>query len=145
MFADFLNRLFEPDTPALTDTDARLALSALLVRLARSDGHYDRDEIAHIEAIATRRYGLPQAEAKTLREDAEALEAEAPDTIRFTTAIKEAVPYEERAGVVEALWEVALSDGRRDAQEDALIRMAASFLGVCDRDSALARQRVSRD
>lgn len=145
MFADLLNRLFEPQAPALTDTDARLALTALLVRLARSDGHYDSGEIARIEAIAANRYALNAEDAKELLTEAETLEAEAPDTIRFTTAIKEAVPYEAREGVVEALWDVALSDGSRDAQEDALIRMAASFLGVSDRDSALARQRVARD
>jgi uncharacterized tellurite resistance protein B-like protein len=44
--------------------------------------------------------------------------------------------------VVEALWDVALADGIRDAQEEALIRLAANLLGVNDRDSALARQRV---
>ncbi|MEL6934344.1 MAG: TerB family tellurite resistance protein, partial [Pseudomonadota bacterium] len=43
------------------------------------------------------------------------------------------------------LWQVALADGSRDASEDALIRMASNFLGVNDRDSALARQRVTRD
>jgi len=64
--------------------------------------------------------------------------------VRFTRAVKDAVPYEDRIGVIEALWQVALADGERDAGEDALIRLAANFLGVSDRDSALARQRVDR-
>ena len=38
---------------------------------------------------------------------------------------------------------LALADGERDAGEDALIRLAANLLGVNDRDSALARQRVA--
>ena len=71
------------------------------------------------------------------------LESEAPDTVRFTRAIKDAVPYEERSQVIESLWEIALSDGERDHEEDALIRLVAPMLGVNDRDSALARQRVS--
>jgi uncharacterized tellurite resistance protein B-like protein len=37
---------------------------------------------------------------------------------------------------------VALADGRRDADEDGLMRMVAPMLGVEDADSALARQRV---
>jgi len=144
MFADFLNKLVRPDPEPLDDVDARLALTALLVRLAKSDGDYAPDEISRIERITAARYGLAPDAATELRSSAEQLEAEAPDTVRFTRAIKDAVPYESRMGVVEALWQVALADGRRDAGEDALIRLAASFLGISDRDSALARQRVER-
>lgn len=142
MFADFLSKLIQPRPAPLDDADARLALTALLVRLARSDGHYDAEEIARIDAIGASRYGLSAEQSHRLRLEAEQLEAEAPDTVRFTRAIKDAVPYDERIGIVEALWQVALADGTRDAGEDALIRMAAKFLGVSDRDSALARQRV---
>lgn len=144
MFADFLSRLIRPEPAPLDQADARLALTALLVRLARSDGHYSADEIARIERIACARFGLDAGGARSLREAAEQLESEAPDTVRFTRAIKDAVPYEDRIGVIEALWQVALADGVRDAGEDALIRLAANFLGVSDRDSALARQRVDR-
>lgn len=144
MFADFLNKLIQPEPEQLDDADARLALTALLVRIARSDGFYDADEVAHIERIAARRYGLDPAGAQQLRADAEQLESEAPDTVRFTRAIKDSVPYEHRTAVIEALWEVALADGERDADEDALIRMASNFLGISDRDSALARQKVAR-
>ena len=144
MFADFLSRLTGPSPEPLAPGDARLALTALLVRLARSDGHYDSGEVARIETIAASRYGLSTAEATALRQEAETLESEAPDTVRFTRAIKDAVPYENRIEVIEALWQVALADGSRDADEDALIRLAANLLGVNDRDSALARQRVMK-
>ena len=50
--------------------------------------------------------------------------------------------YEDRSGVSEALWSVVLADGVREDEENALLRLAASLLGVNDRDSALARQRV---
>ena len=144
MFADFLSKLIQPEPEQLDDADARLALTALLVRIARSDGFYDAKEVDHIERIAARRYQLDTTGAKNLRADAEQLESEAPDTVRFTRAIKDAVPYEQRTGVIEALWEVALADGERDADEDALIRMASNFLGISDRDSALARQKVEK-
>lgn len=62
--------------------------------------------------------------------------------MRFTGAIKDAVPYEDRIAVIEALWQVVLADGVREAEEDALLRLVAKLLGVNDRDSALARQRV---
>ena len=142
MFADFLKRLTAPDPAQLPDADARLALTALLVRVARTDGDYDESEKTRIDRIAGSRYGLSPFEATKLRSDAEGLEAEAPDTVRFTSAIKAAVPYEDRIAVIEALWQVVLADGVREAEEDALLRLVAKLLGVNDRDSALARQRV---
>ncbi|ETA51290.1 TerB family tellurite resistance protein [Ponticoccus alexandrii] len=142
MFADFLKRLTAPQPEPLVDADARLALTALLVRVARADEHYDASEQSRIDRIASGRYGLSPFEASKLRREAEALEAEAPDTVRFTRAIKDAVPYEDRIGVIEALWQVVLADGHREAEEDALLRLVSNLLGVSDRDSALARQRV---
>ena len=143
MFADFLNRLTAPEPDPLDDGDARLALTALLVRIARSDGHYDADERARIDRIAQERYKLAGDDARKLRADAEALEAEAPDTVRFTRAIKDAVAYENRLGVIEALWAVVLADGTRAKEEDALMRLVANLLGITDQDSARARLRVS--
>lgn len=143
MFGEFIRKLTAPDPDPLGDSDARLALTALLVRMARADGTYAQAEADRIAAIAATRYGLTEAGAQDLRTDAEVLESEAPDTVRFTRAIKDAVAYEDRLGVIEALWQVALADGARDAEEDALVRMAAGFLGINDVDSARARQRVS--
>ncbi|MBF9051336.1 TerB family tellurite resistance protein [Roseobacter sp. HKCCD9010] len=142
MFGDFLKRLTAPDPAPLSDPDARLALAALLVRLAKTDGDYAEAEIDRIDRLLTTRYGLTPFETAKLRGDAEILESEAPDTVRFTRAIKDAVAYEDREQVVESLWEIVLADGVRDDHENALMRMVAPMLGVNDRDSNLARQRV---
>ncbi len=142
MFGDLIRRLSAPAPGRLPDPDARLAMAALLVRMARADGHMAEPELARIDRLLGARYGLSPFEAGALRMAAAALEAEAPDTVRFTRAIKEAVPYEDREGVIEALWQVVLADGVRDHEEDAAMRLTANLLGVTDRDSALARQRV---
>ena len=63
--------------------------------------------------------------------------------MRFTRAVKDAVAYDARIGVVEALWSVALADGDRDPAEDSLLRLVANLLGVTDQDSARARQRMA--
>lgn len=144
MFGEFLKRLTQPDPQTLPESDARLALGALLVRVARADGDYTAQEAARIDRILINRYGLTPFEAPRLRGEAEVLESEAPDTVRFTRAIKDAVPYEDREGVIEALWAVALADGVRDYEEDAQLRLLANLLGVNDRDSNLARQRVEK-
>ena len=143
MFADFLKQLTAPSPALIKDTDARLALTALLVRIARTDGAYIQTEIDRINAITSLRYSLTPEAAAKLRQDAETLESEAPDTIRFTRAIKDAVAYEDRLAVIESLWQVVLADGAREDEEDALLRLVSSLLGINDRDSALARQRIS--
>lgn len=137
-----LKRLMASAPEVLDEADARLALAALMVRLARADDHYDMVEAAGITRILMERYSLDHDRAETLRAEAEELEADAPDTVRFTRAIKDAVPYEARAEVIEALWQVVLADGRRDHTEDGLMRLVVSLLGINDRDSALARHRV---
>ena len=143
MFADFLKRLSDPAPAKMPDTDARLALTALLVRVARSDNDYSSAERAHIQDIITARYTLAPAERDALLANAETLETEAPDTVRFTRAIKEAVAYDDRLAVVEALWKVVLADGTRASEEDALLRLVVNLLGITDVDSANARKRIA--
>lgn len=127
-------------TERLDAENARLALAALLVRVARTDGDYVAEEAAMIAHVLEARYALSAPEALALRAQAEEFEAQAPDTVRFTRAIKDAVPYEDREAVIEALWRVVLADGHRDDGENALLRLVANLLGVSDRDSAHARQ-----
>ncbi len=140
MFADLLKRLTAPAPTPLADSDARLALGALLVRLARADDDYSDAEKQQIDAILCMRYGLDDASA--LRAECEVLEAEAPDTVRFTRAIKDAVDYEDRRGVIAAMWEIVLADGERNAEENSLMRMIAPMLGVTDQDSNAARRKI---
>ena len=142
MFADLLRRLAAPEPERLPEPDARLALAALLVRVARSDGDYAAVERDRIDRILARRHAISPFEAARLRGEAEGLEADAPDTVRFTRAIKDGVALEDRTAVLEAMWAVVLADGDRDHEEDGLMRLVANLLGVADRDSALARQRV---
>ena len=140
MFADFLNRLIAPAPEPMSDTDARLALGALLVRLARADGDYAQVERDRIRAVLKTRYAPDDLDA--LLRDCETLESEAPDTVRFTRAIKDAVPYEDRLSVISAMWDIVLADGERDAQENSLMRMVAPMLGVTDQDSNAARRAI---
>ncbi|MDQ1849408.1 TerB family tellurite resistance protein [Gemmobacter fulvus] len=144
MFDALLRRLLAPAPTALAAPEAHLALAALLVRVARADGTYDPTEALRIDRVLAALYQLSPFAAAQLRAEAEQLETEAPDTVRFTRALKEAVPLGQRAALMEGLWSVALADGGRGDEEDQIIRLVANLLGLTDRDSALARQRVER-
>ncbi|MFO1142092.1 MAG: TerB family tellurite resistance protein [Amaricoccus sp.] len=142
MLQDLIRRLIEPPSPhPLHPDDARLAMAALMVRISRTDGSYSAAERRRIDAMLTERYRLDPAAAARVRAEAETAEAGAQDTVQFTRLIKQAVPYEERTGVVEALWRVAATDGI-NADERGLMRLVSELLGVSDVDSGLARQRA---
>lgn len=140
-----IQRLFAPAPAPLPGTDADLALAALLVRVAKTDDFYAFQEVERIDRILMARHGFGAFEAAAMRAEAEKLESEAPDTVRFTRALKEAVPLDERKSLAVALWEVALSDGTRDAQEDNELRMLVGLLGLTDVESAEARAMAARE
>jgi uncharacterized tellurite resistance protein B-like protein len=142
---DLLRRLLAPEPARLPEPDAQLALAALLVRIARTDGLYAAEEVERIDRVLMHRHGLDPFAAAKLRTEAEDLEREAPDTVRFTRALKDAVAIEDRAELMTALWSVALADGLREAHEDRLMRLVANLLGLTDVESALARQRAEQE
>ena len=144
MIADILRSLLAPAPPRLPEPDARLALAALLVRIAKTDGLYSAEEVERIDQILMTRHHIGPFDAAKLRTEAEDLETQAPDTVRFTRALKAAVPLEDRAGLMQALWSVALADGLRDQSEDQQMRLLANLLGLTDVESALARQQAER-
>lgn len=141
---NLITRLLFPTPEPVAGTDADLALAALLVRVAKTDHFYDFQEVERIDRILMARHGFGAFEAAAMRRMAETLEAEAPDTVRFTRAIKAAVPLEDRKALAVALWEVALADGQRDAGEDNELRVLARLLGLTDVESAEARQMAAR-
>jgi uncharacterized tellurite resistance protein B-like protein len=141
---DMLRRLLAPEPAPLPEPDARLALAALLVRIARTDGLYSAEEVERIDRVLAQYHGLGPFEAAKLRTEAEEVEREAPDTVRFTRALKTAVALEDRADLMSALWSVVVADGLRDAEEDRLMRMVTNLLGLTDVESAQARQRAER-
>ena len=114
------------------------------MRIAKTDGLYAAEEVERIDQILMTRHHIGPFDAAKLRTEAEDLETQAPDTVRFTRALKAAVPLEDRAGLMQALWSVALADGLRDQSEDQQMRLLANLLGLTDVESALARQQAER-
>ena len=67
MIADILRSLLAPAPPRLPEPDARLALAALLVRVAKSDGLYAAEESEKIEKILMAHNRIGPFEAARLR------------------------------------------------------------------------------
>ncbi len=143
MFKSFLDFLNDASPAPTAEIDSKLALAVLLVRVSRSDNEYLNAEKQLSDHILARKFGLSDEDAQTLRVEAESIEAQTGDNVSFTKALKKAVPINERIGLIEALWEIVLVDQHRDYTEDGYLRLVCRLLGVNDRDSALARQRVA--
>jgi len=130
------------EAPALTADEAHVAVAALLVIAAHADHNYEEVERDQIERVLAACYNLDTAAAARLRAEGEAAEAASMDIYKFTSAVKLSVPYEERAAVLEAMWRVVLSDNRREAHEEALMRRVCDLIGLDPRESIDARRRV---
>ncbi len=145
MIANLLKRLKADPTPEpLENDDARLALAALLVRLAKIDHDYAASEKSLIDQISAQRFSLSIDEASALRVEAEEIEATVGDTVHLTRLIKDAVPFVDRFTLAVDLWRVVLADGTRDHAENSFLRLTVKLIGVNDVDSALARQQAAK-
>lgn len=119
----------------LPDPDEQLALGALLVRVAKSDKHYDAVEISEIDRILSHSFGLAPVAAAKMRATCEKLEAQAPGTPDFALLIRQTVEYPRRLEMLNALWQVIMADGTHVPEEDASMLEIEKILGIRPEDS----------
>lgn len=140
-----LERLFPRRVPApkpLPQPTAQLALGALLVRVALANRQYLAPEVAQIDRVLAATFTLKPLDAAKLRAECEALERHAPGTPEFAKILREEVPYAARKALADAMWAVALADGRRDADEELQLLAIETALGLSDADIASARKNA---
>lgn len=111
-----------------------LAVAALMLEVMRMDGRLDAAERDEIAALLHERFGLDATEAEAMIARAAKEVDAAHDLYRFTSRIVRDYPHAERAGIVRALWRVAMADGHADPYEEQLIRKIAGLIGVAHRD-----------
>jgi uncharacterized tellurite resistance protein B-like protein len=143
MFARLLS-LFEyagaKDSERADFSPLQRAAAVLLVIAARLDGQIAPDERDSIVRLLRTRLAVD--EALTLVEEADKEAAASTDFYQVTRVIKNRLEPDERASIIEMLWEVAYADGEVHDYEANLIRRVAGLLHVEDRDAGEARRRV---
>ena len=127
-------------TDPLPEPDARLALGALMVRVAKSDDSYRVEEIQRIDRTLARANGIGPVDAAKMRATCEKLEALAPETESFAALIRDTVSHEGRLDTLRALWQVVLADGLERPEELSVISGTCAALGLSEADNAVARQ-----
>jgi uncharacterized tellurite resistance protein B-like protein len=144
MLDQILKFLRGPDLPsdAVSGEEPRLAIAALLVEAAKSDGTYQEGERYVVAGLLRRLSGGGEAEAERLVAAAEQAVSQSVQLFRFTQQIVEQVPPERRVQIIELVWEAVYADRVLTAEEDSLVRRVAGLLYVSDHDRGAARLRV---
>lgn len=131
-------------TAPLPAPDEKLALGALLVRVAKSDQVYTVSEISLIDRILAQHFGLNPIEAAKMRATCERLQAAAPDSDDFAELIRKELSHDERMEALCDLWQVVMADGSEEAVEIEIIEAVRQALGLSEADSATAHQDAQR-
>ncbi len=119
-----------------------LAVAALLVHAATSDGQMDDREEMVLRKLLKSHYQLDDDVSEALFTEAQAREAEAVEIYSFTREIQTSLAPVERQAVVRLMWQVAVADGVIDDFEANLIWRTAELIGVSTRDRVFLRQEV---
>jgi uncharacterized tellurite resistance protein B-like protein len=138
---DFLTGRRTPEVAESPD-ELELAVAALLIEAARMDDQFDAAERATIERVLAEKFDLSSEAVRSLLEAAEAAVRQSTQFFPFTRQIVQRISHEDRAHILEMMWEVAYADGVLDPHEDALLRRIAGLIHVPDRERGLARQRA---
>ncbi len=141
MFERILARLRAPvaDFTPMPEADARHALGALLVRVAKADGAYLFQEIEEIDHLLADMYGLNAVQAARMRAECERLEHAMPDTSALAHILTCDVTSGERDVLVTALWKVADADGQRHDTEQQVVAIATETFGMSPEAAAALR------
>jgi uncharacterized tellurite resistance protein B-like protein len=144
MFDQILKFLNGPVSARASEVDdgPRLAIAALLVEAAKSDGIYRDGERYVVAGLLRRLFAIEEEAAARLVAAAEQALSQSVQLFRFTRPIVEQVPPEQRIEIVELLWETVYADRVLTADEDSLVRRVAGLLYVTDHDRGAARLRV---
>ncbi len=108
----------------------QLSTAVLLVEVMRADATLGLAERASVLAALKRKFDLADDELARLLELAESTAHQATDFHAFTSALNDRLSHDEKVRVVEAMWEVAYSDGDLAAHEQHVLWRVADLLHV---------------
>jgi uncharacterized tellurite resistance protein B-like protein len=122
----------------------RRAVAGLLVEIARADHEEKPGELAAIQGIVGRFFGVDAATAAELLEEARTAVEGSTSLREFTAPLHRDMSYEERQAVIALLWDVALQDRDLDKYEDYLVGKIAELLYVARGDVVRLRYQASQ-
>ena len=128
-----------------TVSSVELAAAVLMVEISMADSVLQQEERHVIENALQENFNMQGDEARALIELAEKEVDHAVSLYDFTSFLNDTMSNEERAGIVELLWQVAFADAVLDKYEEYYVRKIADLLYVPHRDFIKAKLRASEE
>jgi uncharacterized tellurite resistance protein B-like protein len=127
------------------EAKTRLAIAALLVRVATVDSDMSEVRAKELHRILKSRFRLDDSSATRLIEDARVAERRAIDLYQFTRLLNKTLDDKSRHHVVQMMWEMAYVEGRLNGFEVNVIWRTADLLGVSSRRRVEIRQQIAAE
>jgi uncharacterized tellurite resistance protein B-like protein len=143
-FKQFFEKHLSPpaDDEAVGQDRLQLATAALLVEMSRADGKVELDEQAAIARALRKAFEIDDAKTAELIRLAESEIADATCYHQFTSLINKNFSKQQKAQVVEMLWEVAYADAEMEKYEEHLLRRLSDLIYVPHSEFIKAKLRV---
>ena len=122
-----------------------LATAVLLVEVMRAEPALGADERLAVVRALRRSFTLAEDEVARLVELAEHTARSASDFHQFTSVINGEFDQDQKARIVEYMWQVAYADGHLDAHENHLISKVAGLLHVTHGEYIAAKLRAKEE
>ena len=117
-------------------------LCGLMIEAAYTDGHIDKNELNKIKSSLVTIFEEDPKEVDLILENAIENKNNAKSLHHYTSYINKNFEENKKIILIEALWEIVLSDGKIHDFESNLIRRLAGLLYISDVNSGNARKRA---
>ena len=124
------------------DTGNLELLSGLMIEAAYTDGQIDEIEINKIKLTLINVFEEDPKEVDLILEEALKNKNNTKSLHYYTSLINKNFSDDKKLLLIEALWEIVLSDGEIHDYESNLIRRLSGLLYISDVDSGNARKRA---
>jgi len=145
LFQKFFEQLQDtPPEQPLSVEQLHLATAALLTEVAAADGDFNETEMTTLQQLLKKRYSLSDDALTELTNLAKDQQQNATSLFEFTSLINLHCSAQEKYLLVEAMWEVAFTDGNVDKYEEHIIRRVADLIYVSHSDFIRAKMSAGK-
>ena len=145
-FKQFFEKHMSPPAGDETVDQDRLhlATAALLVEMSRADGEVREDEQDAVARAISKAFDIDEQKTAELIQLAESEIEDATCYHQFTSLINKNFSKQQKAQVVEMLWEVAFADAEMEMYEEHLLRRLSDLLYVPHAEFIQSKLRVKK-
>lgn len=112
------------------DRELQIATCALLLEIAYADREFSSEEERKIKQLMRGHFNLTEEAFLEIQKLSEEKRRGSIDLWQFAATIKEQYSYEEKAKIIEMVWEVIYTDDSLHAHEDYLVHKLATVLNI---------------